>query len=344
MRVAVTGSNGHLGSCLVRQLLAQGHRVRALVRTANPESLGGLDIERVVGDVRNPEEMAAFVEGAEVVYHLAAVISIVGPMDGLVREVNVDGAANVGRSVLAAGCRRMVHVCSVHAFEQEPLDEPVDETRARVRHGHAPAYDVSKADGEAEIRELVDEGLDAVIVHPAGVIGPFDFGPSRMGMVFRDLYERRLPALMDGGFNWVDVRDVCTGVRAAAERGRTNESYILTGHYEPIVELAKIAESITGVRPPRLKSPMWLARLGAPVMEAAAKALGQEPLYTSESLTALRANTDYRHDKATAELGHQPRPLEQTVRDVYAWFAASGQLPDAPQALRPGAYGDVSLD
>lgn len=343
MRVAVTGSNGHLGACLVRQLLAQGDQVRALVRTANPESLSGLDVERVVGDVRNAEEMAAFVEDAEVVYHLAAVISIVGPMDGLVREVNVDGAANVGRAALAAGCRRMVHVCSVHAFEQEPLDEALDETRARVRAGHAPAYDVSKADGEAEIRELVDDGLDAVIVHPAGVIGPYDFGPSRMGMVFRDLYERRLPALMEGGFNWVDVRDVCKGIRTAAQRGRTNESYILTGHYKPIVELAKIAESVTGVRPPRLQSPMWLARLGAPFMEAAAKALGKEPLYTSESLTALRANANYCHDKAAAELDHQPREIAQTVRDVYAWFAAEGQLPDAPKELQPSAYGDVSF-
>lgn len=340
--IAVTGVTGHLGACLVRQLIDQGHTVRGLVRSAT-KSIAGLEFEQFEGDVRDPYSLTKLVKGAELVYHLAAVISIVGPMDGLVHEVNVRGAANVAQAALRADVRRMVHVCSVHAFEQAPLDLAVDETRARVQGPEACAYDRSKAAGEAEVRKVVQEGLDAVIVHPSGVIGPFDFGPSRMGQVLIDLYERRLPGLVQGGFDWVDVRDVAGGIQKAAEQGRSNESYLLTGNYAPMAALADLAQSVTSVRPPRLTSPMWLARLGAPLMERVAKFTGTEPLYTSESLLALRANKVYSKTKSKAELDYRPRPLEHTIRDVYAWLAAHNMLTNPPPNLLPEQFGSVGL-
>jgi dihydroflavonol-4-reductase len=327
----------------VRRLLDDGVRVRALIRHPEHASLDGLDIERVEGDVRDADKMREFVDGADIVYHLAAVISIVGPQGGLVDAVNIEGVRNVGRAALDAKVPRFVHVCSVHAFDQEPLDQPLDETRARVRRGHAPAYDVSKAEGEAAVRDLVEAGLDAVIVHPSGIVGPFDFAPSRMGHVFLDLFHRSLPSLIDGGFNWVDVRDVCHGILAAAERGRTNESYMLSGHYRHIAALAEAAQAVTSVRAPRLTSPMWLARVGAPFTEAWARLRHCEPLYTAESLLALRANKIYVNDKAQRELGFEPRPFEDSVRDVYAWFAAQGRLRTPPEALLPERYGEVAL-
>jgi dihydroflavonol-4-reductase len=326
--VVVTGATGHVGSNLVRELLARNEKVRVLVRQDDPESLRGLDVERVKGDVRDLDSLKRAFAGADVVFHLAAQISIIGEMGGLVKATNVDGARNAGQAALECGVRRFIHMCSVHAFAQEPLDQPLDETRTRVVRGGAPAYDCSKAEGEAEIRTLVAKGLDAVIVHPAAVIGPYDFRPSRMGQVFLDLYRRKLPSLLDGGFDWVDVRDVVAGTLAARERGRTNESYLLSGKWRSIGELSSVAESITGVKPPRFTSPMWLARVGAPIMESWAKLTRAEPLYTAESLNALRANRNYVRDKAERELGHAPRALETTVRDIYRWFSENGRLPE----------------
>jgi dihydroflavonol-4-reductase len=323
--VVVTGASGHVGASFVRALVARGDRVRALLRTPDPESLRGVDVERVVGDVRDRESLLRAFAGAEIVVHLAAQISIVGEMGGLVRETNVVGARNAAEAALVSGARRMVHMCSVHAFEQQPLDQPLDETRQRVTHG--PAYDRSKADGEAEVRAVIARGLDAVIVHPSGIVGPLDFRPSRMGKVFLDLYHRKLPSLIDGGFDWVDVRDVVAGSLAALERGRKNESYLLTGGWRSVGELAAIAEKLTGKKPPRITSPMWLARAGAPLLEGWARLRKEEPLYTSESLLALRANRNYLRDKAERELGHRPRPIADSVRDVYRWFAENGRLP-----------------
>lgn len=332
--VAITGATGHLGSSLVRQLVCSGQTVRALVRSADSPELRGLDVEQIYGDVRTGEGLDVLLDGVDVLHHLAAQISIVGPMNGLVDAVNVEGVRQVTRAARRAGVRRMVHCCSVHVFEPEPFDRPTDETRARVRRGEAPAYDVSKAEGEAIVREAIEDGLDAVIVHPSAVMGPFDFRPSRMGTVLLKLYRRRLPALLDGGFDFVDARDVSAGMMAAAEHGRTGESYLLTGRYLTVAGMAEVAAAITEVPRPRLVAPPWLARVGAPFMDVASKFLDGEPLYTSESLMPLRLRMAYDHGKAARELGYSIRSIEDTVRDAYAWMLAQGMIEPRTERTR----------
>jgi dihydroflavonol-4-reductase len=326
--VVVTGATGHVGANLVRALIARGERVRAFVR-GEGRALDGLEVERVRGDVRDEASLCAAFEGADVVYHAAALISLVGGQGGLVRETNVDGTRLVVQAARSCGVRRLVYFCSVHAFEQSPLHVPIDEGRARVRSLWAPTYDRSKAAAEAQVRQALSEGLDAVIVHPSGIVGPHDFGPSRMGRFLLDLCHRSLPALVDGGFDFVDVRDVVQGAMAAAEHGRTGESYILSGAWHSMARVAELCGGVTGVRPPALCSPMWLARVGAPFMDLWYLATRKEPLFTRESLTALRANRSYLHEKAARELAYAPRPLEQTIADTYRWFAQDGRLPSA---------------
>ncbi len=341
--VAITGATGHLGSSLIRQLVARGDDVRALTRKPDPVELQGLPIARVSGDVASGEGLDALLDGADLLLHLAAQISIVGPMNGLVDAVNVQGVRNVVKAAKQAKLPRMVHCCSVHVFEPAPLDEPTDEQRPRVERGEAPAYDVSKAEGEAAVRQAIaEDGLDAVIVHPSAVMGPYDFKPSRMGLVLRKLYQRKLPALLAGGFDWVDARDVSAGILAAAERGRTNESYLLTGHYRTIAQLAEVAERVTGVPRPRFVCPKWVAEIGAPIMDLVAFAMrGGEPLYTSESLMPLELRMAYDHSKAERELGYTVRPLEETLRDAYAWMLAQGVIEaktDATRGLRQHVF------
>jgi len=155
------------------------------------------------------------VEGVEVVYHAAARISLKHD-DPVATRINTEGARNVVEACLAAGVRRLVHFSSIHACSPNPPDQPIDE--ARPLFDDSPlAYDRSKAAGEGEVRAGIERGLDAVIVVPTAVIGPNDFKPSRMGRLVVDVCKRRLPATVEGGFNWVDVRDVAAGALAAAE-------------------------------------------------------------------------------------------------------------------------------
>ena len=326
MKIAVTGATGHVGANLVRTLVDGGHTVRALVHRGNRRGLDGVGCEFADGDLADGASLARAFDGCERVFHLAARISIVPGDEELVRAVNVDGTRNVVAACEKARVRRLVHFSSIHALSPEPHDQPIDETRALTSSPRMPPYDRSKAQAEREVLAGIERGLDAIIVNPTAILGPHDYVPSAMGRVLLDLYHRKLPALVDGGFDWVDVRDVVWGALAAADRAPTGARYLLSGARRTVAELAGLVHEITGVRPPRLVSPMWLARVGAPFATAAARVVGKQPLYTRHSLHALRNHQLVSHDKATRELGYAPRPLVETLTAAFDWFREAGAL------------------
>jgi dihydroflavonol-4-reductase len=325
--VAVTGAAGHIGANLVRSLLAQGRQVRALVRE-HTAGIEGLPVEVVRCDVTDVEACRRALAGAAIVYHLAARISVGWDPPWPVEAVNLGGTRNVVEACLACGVQRLVHFSSIHAFSAEPVDGTIDESRPLVANQpHALVYDRTKAEAERQVKAAVARGLDAVIVNPSSVIGPFDFAPSAMGEVLIDLFHGRFPALVGGaGFNWVDVRDVVASALLAECRGRRGEHYLLTGHWLSLVDLAQLWGKVSGAKVPRLVAPMGLARAAAPFAATWARLWGRRPLFTSDSLRVLRNHRHISHACANAELGHNPRPLEETLRDTYQWFRQAGKL------------------
>ena len=316
----VTGATGHIGANLVRALAQGGTPVRALARNPPPAGLfEGLPVEYREMDLAQPQSIAPAIEGASVLYHLAGLISITGEQGGRVHEINVQGTHHVATAALAAGVQRLVYASSIQAFDVFSDTDELNEQSPRPSPS-APAYDRSKADSERIIAKLVSQGLDAVTVYPTAVLGPIDHRPSRFGQAVKDIWEGRVPALVDGHTNVVDVRDVVQGMMAAADQGRAGHGYMLSGHPVSVPELMKTAASISGSHCPSLVCPMWLARLSAPLAVAWARMTGAEPLYTHEALRALRANNRVCHTKATNELGYQPRPLQQTLSDLHRSF------------------------
>jgi len=342
MTVLVTGASGHIGNNVVRALLARGGRVRVLVR-AESGSLEGLDVERVRGDVLERASLDAAFAGVDLVYHFAATVSI-DPADGArVTRTNTVGPRNVADACLAHRVKRLVHASSVHALTPGGSNGVTDERCAPNLDPGAPAYDRSKAAGEAEIRAGIARGLDAVIVNPTGVIGPHDYIPHLAGRALIDMYLGKLPMNVAGGFNWVDARDVATAAIAAGERGRTGERYLLSGHWAPMPAIADIMREATGRRGPRLIAPLWLAKLGLPFIAAYAKLTGSQPLYTTPSLRALTEHRMCDNAKARAELGFAPRPLKRTIVDTYDFYAQAGLLEAGVKrgrSLPAGAYVD----
>ena len=355
--VVVTGASGHLGATLVRALRARGQEVRALVHH-DRRALDGLDVEVARGDLADESSLRRAFAGADLVYHTAAYISILRDEQQRLYEVNVRGTRNVVEACLSSGVRRLVHVSSIEVLENEPLGVPVDESRPLVqsgifarenaartmesaRRGNSSPYAHSKAAGERHVRQGIARGLDVVILYPTAIIGPYDYRQGFPNAGLLAICEGRLWALVNGGFNWVDVRDVAEGALRAGEQAPSGASYILSGHWASLHDLAELAREITGAPVPRLVFPLWAARIGAPFVVAASRLSGRRPLYTSEALRPLGGNVQISHGRATRELGYMPRPLRQTVVDTLQWCECRG-VP-ARQGLMPSA-GDQVID
>jgi len=325
MLSAVTGASGHLGGSLVRLLLMEGRTVRVLARS-DRRSFEGLDVQIVEGDIFDPGALRALTEGAETVFHLAGRISIVGAEGGLVQSTNVEGVRNVIQACQESGVRRLVHCSSIHAFDTNPSDQLIDESRRlALGHGHA-VYDRTKAEGQRAVLEAAREGLDAVIINPGAIVGPFDFKVSRMGSVFLDIYHGRLPMLINGGYNWVDARDVSQGALLAEIKGRSGECYLLTGHWVHICEVSRMIGRITGRKTRQSAAPLWLASAASWLPLAWGRLGGGTPKFTPAAIEAIRSHRHISHEKASRELGYAPRPFEETVRDTLEWFRQAEML------------------
>jgi len=324
--VLVTGAAGHVGLNLVKGLLDEGRKVRAMVNR-NRAGLEDLNVEIVKGNILDRKSLDEALKGIDVVFHCAAKISIMGDPDGSVWETNVTGVKNMAEAAHAAGVKRFVHVSSCHAFQINKRGGVVDENTPKVKKGKAPAYDYSKAMGEEELRKVIAKGLDAVIINPTGIIGPNDLLKSRMGEVFLNILHKKMPTLVNGGFDFVDVRDVVKAAIGAEKKGRTGENYLISGRHFTIRELANIVNSLTGVNVPAFDTPIWLIKMIAPLAEKYALLTKSIPLVTRDSIHALEANKNICHYKAQKELDYYPRHIKDSVKDVYVCFKQRGVIP-----------------
>ncbi len=323
-RVAVTGASGHIGANLVRELLHRGYQVVCLVRKHSP-ALDGLDVVKNKGDVLDQRSLRRAFHGVEVVYHLAAYISIRPGQKKVLDLVNTEGTRNVIEACQSTGVSMLVHFSSIHALDQGRAAQELHENSklASAAKGHAADYDVSKANADRLVR---DSDLKTRIIYPSAVFGPNDFRHSLLGTAIVKMAQGRLPVLVEGGYNWVDVRDVAWAAVEAAEAEASDERYILSGHYLDLGEVARVIASQRGVAPPGLVCPVWLAKLTTPLLGLWSMISGEEPLYTRYSLSVLTQRKTICHLLATRRLGYQPRPFTSSMRDTLRFYADQGRL------------------
>jgi dihydroflavonol-4-reductase len=324
MLAAVTGGGGRLGCALVRALLERGHQVRVLEPGAGtPASLAGLEVEPIRGSVLSDMDVARLLEGADVAFHLAAKVDLGKDRDGSIHKVNVDGTRNVAVACAGRGIR-LVHCSSHHALVRHPLHQPLDENKPLALDEPCD-YHRSKAHAEQLIQELArDRGLDAVVVSPGTMIGPWDYEPSLMGKALLDLYHRRIPVLMEVVSDYVDVRDVAGGMIAAAEKGRRGERYLLTGAVHDLRTLCGMWQELTGVPVPKTVLPLWVGWAMLPFAMVSSRITGKPPVFTPGVLRASVSNTVVSHAKAHAELGFEPRATREALADALAFYKVHG--------------------
>jgi dihydroflavonol-4-reductase len=316
----VTGATGHVGNVLVRKLLERGEKVRALILPGESrESISGLNVEAVDGDVLNLDSVFESMRGVKGIFHLAGIISIMPGANPFVRKVNVDGTKNILRAAMEKGIGKFIYTSSIHAI-QRVGNGMIDESMPYDMDNPYGAYDRSKAEATLEVLNAAHSGLEAVVVCPTGVIGPYDFRGSMMGTVIHDAADAKPTLYVDGAYDFVDVRDVADGLIAASENGKRGESYILSGQKITVRYLLETVREITGKNFFQMKIPFDLAKFASLFTPMYYQLANSTPRFTPYSLEVLQSNSNISHAKATRELGYSPRSLFESIKDTVKWF------------------------
>jgi len=318
----ITGAAGHLGNVLVRELLLKNEKVRALILPGeDTSSLEGLDVEMMEGDILNKKDINRACEGVDFVYHMAALVAITQDKEHLLRRVNVEGTRNVIEAVLNNGVKRMIYTSSIHALERPPEGVTINEQLHFDPQNPSGAYDRTKAEASLAVLDAIkNQGLDAVIVCPTGVIGPFDFKRSEMGEVILSWMKRKPSISMQGRFDFVDVRDVAKGHILAKEKGISGETYLISGEHVEISSVRQWVQSVVGIKTHEIKFSAPIAYLVAPLAEIYYRITKTRPKFTRYSVETLQSNSKISSAKAQKELGYQHRNFMETIKDTVQWW------------------------
>jgi len=323
--IVITGATGHLGNVLVRKLVNQNKKVRVLILPGEDiTSLKGLEVEKVEGDVCFPDSLRKTFEGADIVYHCAGVISILPGQQKKLFQVNVIGTRNVVNICLEKKVKRLVYISSIHALSEPESGIIFNESRQFDPENVLGEYSKSKALGTLEVIKGIGKGLDAVILCPSGIIGPYDYHLSEMGKLIVDFFKGKVKAFVEGAYDFVDVRDVAEGLILACEKGKKEECYILSGQQISVRQLLKFLEEISGIKAPSFKIPHQVARVTGFFNVLYCNLMKIKPLFTPFSIDVLASNSLVSNQKAQTELGYSPRSIYESIKDAVRWFRQEG--------------------
>ncbi|MDB6110614.1 MAG: NAD-dependent epimerase/dehydratase [Pedosphaera sp.] len=334
MNCFVTGASGFIGANLVQELVARGHRVKALLRpTSDLRGLTGTEFERVNGDVNDRAACAAGLRGCDWCFHVAASYHLWLKDYAPMYAANVEGTRIVLEEAAQAGCSRIVYTSTVGCVGLPQFDRghtcvPADETAPTKPSQLSNHYKISKWRAEVLARELAAKGLPIVIVNPSAPVGPRDVKPTPTGQVIVDFLNRKMPAYLDTGLNWVHVRDVAIGHILAAEKGRIGERYILgnaEGNWSMKLAL-DVLQEITGIPAPKTEVPYFVALLAAHADETISKFTGKPPKAPLAGVRMAKCKMYFNPAKAIRELGLPQTPPRQALADAVEWFRSNGYV------------------
>lgn len=326
MRAFVTGGTGFVGAHVVRCLLQSEYKVTALVRkNSRLENLKGLEIDMVIGDLNDPgiwEQM----RGCHYLFHLAAHYSLWQKDRHLLYHHNVEGTRNLLRSAQKAGIERTVYTSSVAAIGVGESGEIVDETHQSPLNKLVGDYKKSKFLAEQVAKTAVQEGQDIVIVNPSSPIGPLDIKPTPTGDIILRFLRQQMPAYVNTGLNFIDVRDVAQGHLLALEKGKTGDRYILGNENLSLKQLLDTLSEITGIKAPQLSLPSFIPLSVAWIEEKVLAPLGKTPTVPIDGVRMAQQPMYYNASKAIRILGLPQSSVRVALQDAVRWFVSNGYV------------------
>lgn len=332
--VLVTGSSGHVGANLVRRLLAEGTKVRVLLRrSSRNEALENIDVERVYADIRDIHATRKALEGCQGVYHCAAKVSTIDGNSAHKREIfecNVLGTRHVLQAARDVDAGRVVVTGSFSAvgYDLDDPSAPSDETMQFYPMERTMPYERSKVLVEHECLRGVALGQDVVIATCCAVVGGADFVPSRLGRTMCDYANGKLRAFVDGGFAFVAARDIVEGHLLCMQRGRTGEKYIFASEYKTISDILDLYEEVTGLPRPNRRMPTPLmygfSEIASFYLSRFHPSFPQR--FTPGAIRLLKKRRHANTEKAQRELGFKPTTIRDAVHEAYAFHYARNSI------------------
>jgi len=320
----VTGSTGFVGLNLIEQLAQQGWRVLAFHRPSSElKYLRRFPAERVAGDINDPASLArGMPRGVDAVFHVAGDTNLWARRNAAQDRVNIDGTRNVVEAALAAGAGRLVHTSSIAAYGLHR--GRIDETAEQRGGASWINYQRSKLLGEEEVRRGIARGLDAVIMNPGSIFGPYDTGS--WARLIRLVYTGKLPGVPPGALSLCHAREVAKAHAAAAERGRKGENYLLGGVDATFLELVRTIGEITGRKVPEKPTPAAAMRIASRVGSWISYLTDTPPSVTPEMVALATRDMYCDSAKAERELGLRAVGLRTMVEDSVRWLREEGFL------------------
>lgn len=329
MNLIITGAAGHLATTIIEKLADSNYTMRGLLLPGE-NGVKQDNIKYYEGDITRPESLDQLFERLEpketIVLHTAAIISIQDKVSPAVQKVNVEGTKNVIAKCKQYHVKRLVYVSSVHALPEPDKISMIYEVDHFDKNAVEGAYAITKAEATQAVLDAGKEGLDVVVLHPSGIVGPGDKGRNHIVQMVQMYVRGKMPAGVSGGFDFVDVRDVADGIISALQKGRSGECYILSNRFVPVSELTAFMRMATGRKNHKSIVPLWVAKAVAPAFEWYAKVTHTRPIFTKYALATMEMNGHYCHDKATMELGYRPRDMKYTIKDTIDWLQMNKAL------------------
>jgi len=333
MNVLVTGATGFIGFHVARLLHESGYRVKALVRDESGASaLRGIGVELVKGDIRDVDGLAQALKGCSQLYHLAADYRLWVPDPATMYDINVRGTRNIMQAALTCSVEKVVYTSTVGVLSTSTkgkLSNEEDSADIREMVGH---YKITKYLAEREVEGFIKKGLPVVIVSPSTPIGSKDCKPTPTGKIIVDFLNRRIPAYLETGLNFVDVEDVALGHVLAARRGKIGQKYILGNRNMTLKEFFTSLADATGRKPPKVRLPYLPVLIAAHANEAMSRWLtGRQPVIPVTGVKMARKYMYFDCSKAVRELQLPQNPIERAIDKAVAWFELSGYATSSRQ-------------
>ncbi|MDP3666668.1 MAG: NAD-dependent epimerase/dehydratase family protein [Sediminibacterium sp.] len=293
--ILVTGAGGLVGSHLVKQLVSEGNRVRAIYRSAIPLPEVAGTVEWVKGDILDVVSLEEAMKGIQQVYHCAAIVTFNPKKKALLHQTNVEGTANVVNACLNEGISKLLFVSSVAALGRIREDIPIDEKMNWSEETSNSEYGKSKYFAEMEVWRGIGEGLNAVIVNPVIILGAGDWtkGSSE---IFKSAYDE-FPWYTEGISGFVDVIDVVRAMILLMGSNCTAERYILSAEDLPFREVFTRIAINFGKKPPNRKVTPLIAALVWRIEAVKARFTGKDPLLTRETARTAAAKVHFDNNK-----------------------------------------------